>query len=292
VLVVAGVDALRSSGDSEISAPTASTPTTTTTASPTGSLPPCTQRDLRVSIEVREGIATVVARNTGAKECYRLLRGWHLTIEDRAGNPVEEWTNVRLLVDGLFPAGSERAFWLPQETVLCGSPGPYLARATVGPYSARLGNLSRSEVACGFRGGTQASRLRARYVARAHAICTAATATFGAAPALGADLEAEATWSKAAARASEEALASLRALRPPKADRARVNRIYALMERQTDLLRQLAAAASAGERARVNELGQERIRATHRKDELALGLALLWDAPPEALYGCPVSLPA
>jgi hypothetical protein len=103
--------------------------------------------------------------------------------------------------------------------VLCDSPGPYVALATVGPYVARRGNLSRSEIGCGFRGGTHASRLREEYIARADAICTAATATFRAAePKPGTELtelEVEAAWSKAAARASEKALAKLRALRPP-----------------------------------------------------------------------------
>jgi hypothetical protein len=160
LLFVAGVDALRSSADSETSAPTAST---TTTEIRSGSLPPCTQLDLRVSIEIREEVATVVVQNIGAKECYRLLRGWRLRIEDRAGNLLAEWAEVQPLADGLFPSGSEGVFLLPRNPVLCDSPGPYVALATVGP-SARRGNLSRSEIVCGGAVGTRVSPPRAKYI--------------------------------------------------------------------------------------------------------------------------------
>jgi hypothetical protein len=130
-------------------------------------------------------------------------------------------------------------------------------------------------------------------VARADAICTAATARFRAAePKPGTELEAEFAWSKAAARASEKALAKLRALRAPEADRDRVTNVLSLMERQTDSLRELAAAASAGDRARVQVLSMDGIRRTHEKDELVYRLAALWGVDPEALYGRPVSLPA
>jgi hypothetical protein len=291
LLFVAGVDALRFSADNETSAPTAST---TATEVPTSSVSPCTQLDLRVSVEIRQEAATVVVRNIGAKECYRLLRGWRLRIEDRAGNLVAEWVELRPLADGLFPSGSEMIFLLPRNPVLCDSPGPYLALASVGPYSARRGNLSRSEIACG--GGTRASRLRAKYITEAQAICRAATASFGEAftnpgPEL-TELEETAVWSKAAARASRGALTELRALRAPTADRAWVTEIYSLMERQTHVLRQLAASASAGEATRVQMLSQKRIRLTHQKDGLVRRLTSLSGVPPDALYGCPISLPA
>lgn len=87
LLFVAGLDAFRSSADSEISAPAAST---TTTEIPSGSLPTCTPEDLRISIEIREGAASLVARNIGAHDCYRLLRVSRLTIEDPAGNLVAQ----------------------------------------------------------------------------------------------------------------------------------------------------------------------------------------------------------
>jgi hypothetical protein len=79
---------------------------------------------------------------------------------------------------------------------------------------------------------------------------------------------------------------------PPEVDRAGVNRVLSFMELQTDVLRQLAAAASAGGTPRVRRLGNERIQLTHRKDDLVFRLALLWGVSPDALQGCSVSLPA
>jgi len=294
LLFVAGVDALRSSADDEASAPTAST---TTTEIPSGSLPSCTQRDLRVSIEIRKGVASVVARNTAAHDCYRLLHISRLTIEDRAGNLVAELRDGggSVSLTGFFPSDSERAFWLLQQGVLeCDLPGPYLALATIGPYSVRRGNLSASEIGCGGTFATRVSPLRAKYIARADAICTAASDRLRAAePKPGAkltELEELAGWSKAAARASKRAIAELRTLPPPKADRVAVKRVLSFMERLPRVLRRLAAAASAGETARVRILAGERIRLTHRKDELLHRLALLWGALPDALQGCPVSM--
>jgi hypothetical protein len=148
------------------------------------------------------------------------------------------------------------------------------------------GSLTWNEVAalaCAQLTGTICELTRAEYIAQADAICKAATDRFDeAVPGLDAtDLEVTAAWSLAAARFSEEALAELRALPPPKAHRARLNEFYSLLEQQTDVLRQAAAAASAGDTARVGTLELERIRLTHQKDALEPGLQ--W---------CPVSLPA
>lgn len=289
LLFVAGVDAFRSDG--ETSAPT---PSTTTAETPTGSVPPCAQPDLRVWIEIREGVATVVARNIGANDCFRLLTGWRLEILDREGRLVEGWDVWRAL-SGDFPSGSEKDFWLPQDPPLCNSPGPFVALASVDTYSARLDNVSRSAVACGDGGGrTPESRRVAKYIARANAICTAANNRARAAQSTSGteltEFEVEAAWQLATARASEAALAKLRALIIP-ANLDRVSEIYALMRAQTDVLYHTAEALSAGDRARVDELGNVAIRLTHRKDRLVQRLALLWGVPPYALYGCPVSLP-
>jgi hypothetical protein len=137
------------------------------------------------------------------------------------------------------------------------------------------------------------NRLRAKYIVRADAICRAATARFEASQPRpwGTELEDIAASSKAAALASEKALTELRALPPPEADRARVNRILLLMEQQTEVLRQTAVAAAAGDATRVRMLGDARLDMTRRKDDLVYRLASLWGVPP-GLDGCPVSLTA
>jgi hypothetical protein len=167
LLVFASLDAFRSSADSELSAPTGSTTT---------SLPTCARSDLPVSIEVRQGIATVFVRNITDHLCYRLFHAWRLMINDRAGDQIANWDPFQPLVDGIFPAGAERSFVLPQAPVIRDSLGPYLAIATVDPYVARRGNLSRTETACGFNDGPQGRRLRATYISWAGAICRKATA--------------------------------------------------------------------------------------------------------------------
>lgn len=99
LLLVAGVDALRSSG-SETSAPTTTaamtTASTTATAAATTvvealdpEVPPCRRRQLAVSIEVPKGLAVIVVRHLRGTLCdgTDLLR-LRLTIRDRGGNQV------------------------------------------------------------------------------------------------------------------------------------------------------------------------------------------------------------
>lgn len=148
LLLFAGLDALRSPAGSEDATPAASTRTTTTATDSSGSLLPCDVEDLRISIEVRRGSAAVVARNLG-DTCYRLLRGWHLHVEDRAGDPLANWNEIKLLADGIFPAGSERSRLFPRAPVVCKSGGPYLVALEVGgTYFARRGHLSDSALRC------------------------------------------------------------------------------------------------------------------------------------------------
>ena len=133
---------------------------------------------------------------------------------------------------------------------------------------------------------------RTEWVARAGAVCKAANGRFEAAVAAidqpygpdGWELEELAAWSKAAARFSDEALATLRALqRPePRTDRAWVTGALALFDQQTDAVRRVAAAAAAGEASRARNLEQKRVDVTHRKDG-RVG---------SQLWPCPVSLPA
>jgi hypothetical protein len=131
-----------------------------------------------------------------------------------------------------------------------------------------------------------------RYVAQADAICKAASARAEAAAAeiLSPGNEVEGVWRETAALASAQALTELRSLHPP--ENSAVIEMLSLMERQTDVLRQIALAASAGDTARVRRLSGERIRLTHQKDGVAYGLARLWGVSPSRLQGCPVSLPA
>jgi predicted LPLAT superfamily acyltransferase len=105
-------------------------------------------------------------------------------------------------------------------------------------------------------------------------------------------LAARIDWNEAAARASEKALAKLRALRPPPSHRTRLSQIHALMERQTDVLYQTAAAASTDDTVRFRKLSELRIRLTHQKDGLVVRLSSLWGISPDTLQRCPVGLPA
>jgi hypothetical protein len=155
LLLFAGLDALRSSAGSENSTPATST-SATTTATASSDLPPCDVEDLRISIDLRGGGPTLVARNFGDR-CYRLLRGWHLRIEDRAGDPLAEWDEIQLLADGIFPAGSESSLLLSRARVVCESGGPYLVSLTVGPYVARRGHFSDAALGC-FRINTTEAR--------------------------------------------------------------------------------------------------------------------------------------
>jgi hypothetical protein len=156
LLLFAGLDALHSLADRKSSGPAPSTRTTSTAADSSGSLLPCDVEDLRISIDVRGGGPTLVTRNFG-ETCYRLLRGWHLRIEDRAGDPIAGWDEIQLVADGIFPAGSESSLLLSRFRVVCNSGGPYLLSVAVGPYFARRGHLSDLALGC-FR--TNATEMR------------------------------------------------------------------------------------------------------------------------------------
>jgi hypothetical protein len=287
LLFIAGLDALRSS-DSETSAPTATAATTTVTGG--SALPACTREQITVSIDVLPftdtssgRTATIGVRSLNDSSCQ--LRGLpaSVTIQDRMGNATFHAAEPSTRSGAVLPAsGQTEPFPIPNDPSLCGQGGPYLALATLGPYSARS-KLPGWRIGCPSV-SESVTRLRAKYVARADAICAAATARFRAA-----DLTAS---DEAAARASEEALAALRGLRPPRPDRALVNRVLSLMEQQTDVQRQVAAAVSAGEVEKGSKLGATRIRLTHRKDDLVYRLASLWGVSPDPLWGCPVALTA
>ena len=157
LLLAAGVDTFRDalpSADGGAAEPTSAASTTTTemATDTVPGVPPCARHDLQVAIEVRAKVATVVIRNIADHACRRVLQGWRLSIEDRAGKVIHEWAEeqvpVQPLVVGIFEAGAEVGFWLPQDPARCSSPGPYLASVAVGPYLARRGHLSADQVVC------------------------------------------------------------------------------------------------------------------------------------------------
>jgi hypothetical protein len=281
LLFVAGVDAFRSS-DSETSAPMATA--ATTTGEGASALPDCTRQQIEVSIDVlpftetTSGRVTMIeVRSLHGSSCRLpgLLAG--VTLNDRAGNAIFQ-AGLSSVVGAVLPGSPQTVpFPITNDLALCGQGGPYLALATVSPYSARR-KIPGWKIGCP-RAPESVNRLRAKYLARADAICTPATARFRVAEA---KVGTELAWSKAAARASEKALSKLRAVPPPQGDRALIKRLLALMEQQTEVLRQGASGSDTG----------EYIPARHRKDGLVYRLASLWSVSPDALYGCPISLPA
>jgi hypothetical protein len=284
LLFVAGVDAFRSS-DSETSAPTPSTATTTVTGA--SALPGCIGRQIAVSVDVRPfteassgRIAIIEVRSLHDSSCRLPGLSANVTVKDRAGNTMWRDGLPSRVASAVLPAsGPAVPFPIPNNRPLCGQGGPYPALATVGRYSARR-KLPGWKIGCPSVPAS-VKGLRAKYIARADAICRAATARFHTAEA---EVGTELAWSKAAAQASERALATLRAVPPPQVDRALIKRVLALMERQTEFLRQEASAGDTGP--------SEYLRARHQKDDLVYRLASLWGVSPDALWGCPVALPA
>jgi hypothetical protein len=109
-----------------------------------------------------------------------------------------------------------------------------------------------------------------KYIAQAVAICVGANAGFQSAQ--------QFAWEDAAVASSDWALARLRALSPPQADRPLINQFFSAMEREIDA---------------IQIDSQKRIKATHQKDALADRLSARWGLLPlDVLRGCPVSLPA
>jgi hypothetical protein len=136
---------------------------------------------------------------------------------------------------------------------------------------------------CSHRGGTQGSDspvTRAEFIAQATAVCDAAFGRLGFA-----DLT-DPKQALKVARVEEEALAELRALPQPEADRALLEEaFYSVVEQEIDVMRAAAAASSAGDIVRDYLLGEERVHLTHQRDQFAAGYGLGGD-------GCPLPLSA
>jgi hypothetical protein len=157
LVVVVAIDALRSSGRKR----TASPKSVSTAVAQEKRPPRCAEGDMVVGIDVRHptsaqasgrfaaprrrAVATIVLRNVGSLRCHWVW-GFRLAVTDRIGRPLARWLDAGWFVDDYIP-GAEKTFSLPGVS-RCDRPGPFVAFAVVGPYSARRGDLSRREIAC------------------------------------------------------------------------------------------------------------------------------------------------
>ena len=92
---------------------------------------------------------------------------------------------------------------------------------------------------------------------------------------------------------SQKSLRQLRVLPAPAADQALLEDFLLRAKVVIFALRQVSAAASAGDRRRMSVLIGKQVDAIHRKDARADRLSARWRlGDPEILRRCPVSLPA
>lgn len=309
LLGAALVDALRSEG-TERSSPAATTGTTANrrtppsatrwSGAPTGgrALAPCTRDEIVGSLEIWGRMAVVGVQSLAGNRCRLPGLHAHLTIEDRGGNVVFRSGHPGKLIGAVLPGTDQSAdLPLPARVTLCRRGGPYVARGSIGVHYA-LHQLSGSVIGCPSGDENAVRESRTEYVRRAEAICIAANDALDAYAREAFELDHHdladlAAWSRAAARASEQAVTRLRALPRPTPGDANLGRLLRLIERHVDVLRGIGAAASAGERARATELSDDRIDLTHAKDGLAYELAERWGiVSTQELQSCPVSLPA
>lgn len=148
VVAVAAVDAIFPADEATRS----SLPTSATTAGrPETQLPECTRREIGVSMVVRDDalnrrVVTVVAHRIGTRPCHQPYLGFELWIRDRVGRSIGNWKGA-LFSGGDASPGTTWSFSLP-DVWTCRRPGPYVAVGKAGPYTARLGNLSRTAITC------------------------------------------------------------------------------------------------------------------------------------------------
>ena len=92
---------------------------------------------------------------------------------------------------------------------------------------------------------------------------------------------------------SQKSLRQLRVLPAPAADQALLEDFLLRAKVVIFALRQVSAAASAGDRRRMSLLVRGEVDAIHHKDARADRLSARWRLnDPEILRRCPVSLPA
>jgi len=142
------------------------------------------------------------------------------------------------------------------------------------------------------RTAIDSARIR-QFVLAADAICGQANAELMRRGTGGGNMEWMAWWNKVAARTAEKSLRELRVLPAPAADQALLEDFLLRAKVVIYGLRQVSAAASAGNRRRMSVLVGGEVDAIHRKDARADRLSARWRLDdPEILRRCPVSLPA
>ncbi len=127
----------------------------------------------------------------------------------------------------------------------------------------------------------------ARYITEAYAICLTAETEFEAEVAGLAsggqysvsiyqsfpDLQSLAAWHDTRALYADAVIAQLHSLTVPDEIADRVERFLLAMEEENDLIRQVAAAAAAGDQVAVDALAPQRVDATGRRWDTSLGAA-------------------
>jgi hypothetical protein len=127
---------------------------------------------------------------------------------------------------------------------------------------------------CGGGGGQGDDRLtKEEFIAQADAICKEANDKLDA---LGepANIEEVATFAEDAIAIQEDALARLRALKPPAEDEATLNEAYALLDQQVELGRQIVTAAEAGDVAAIEEIVAQGEPINDQADQIATDYGL------------------
>jgi hypothetical protein len=287
LLVVAVVDSYRSSAGKAIE----STTTSTHTLAGASTLPACTDQQPSISIELSGKAATITALASREEDPCRLAAlKPTLTIKSRTGRTLVELGQPPVQFENLLLGSPQRVhFRIPEGMPGCLEGGPFLARASLGPYPARR-RFSGSLIGCPSPQERDTDGARKAWIARAIPICKADANVRRPrlSPSLTA-LEVEAEWSSRVARSAVEPLRRLKALPVPRADRARIERMLSLMAEQVEVLRLEAASAAAGDRVRAHKLRVKSAGLTDQQDGVLARLALLWDVAPEPLWRCTIT---
>jgi hypothetical protein len=146
LLIVAGVDALRSSKN-ELPAAT----TTAAMTSPEGAevtLPRCARGQITISLEVRRRIVVNAVENVGSGPCHLGSVMLGLTMEDRAGKTAWQGALPSALWGDLQSRSQQTVrFPIPNDIPRCHRRDPFLLVATAGDYSDRR-RLTGREIGC------------------------------------------------------------------------------------------------------------------------------------------------